>query len=117
MKPSRIRRLRRANGWTQSDLAGVLGTDAVTVSRWERGVSRPRPSAAGRLKQLEQGRGELEDLIEEIGITGSIRVLRRTALLVRKPRTAGFPFDASTRLKETERLNAEQRALKDALDA
>lgn len=52
MEPGDIRRLRRRRGWTQADLARRLGTDPVTVSRWERGVSRPRPSALKRLAEL-----------------------------------------------------------------
>ncbi len=47
-----IRRLRSARGWTQEDLAREIGTDAVTVSRWERLVSRPRPGALRRLIAL-----------------------------------------------------------------
>lgn len=47
-----IRRFRLGRGWTQSQLAERLGTDAVTVSRWERGVSQPRRSARVRLAEL-----------------------------------------------------------------
>jgi transcriptional regulator with XRE-family HTH domain len=36
-------------------LAAALGTDPVTVSRWERGVARPRPSALRRLVVLGMG--------------------------------------------------------------
>jgi transcriptional regulator with XRE-family HTH domain len=52
MKREEIRELRTRLGWTQARLARELGTDAVTVSRWERGVSKPRPSAAKRLSAL-----------------------------------------------------------------
>jgi len=44
--------IRRERGWTQVQLAARLGTDAVTVSRWERGKTRPRPSAVERLRRL-----------------------------------------------------------------
>jgi len=47
-----IRELRKAKGWTQAELARKLGTDNVTVSRWERGVSSPRPMARRQLKEL-----------------------------------------------------------------
>lgn len=47
-----IRELRKKKGWTQAQLARALGTDPVTVSRWERGVSRPRPSGIKRLAAL-----------------------------------------------------------------
>ena len=45
-----IRALRKAKGWTQAELAAKLGTDHVTVSRWERGVSVPRPLARRQLE-------------------------------------------------------------------
>lgn len=47
-----IRELRTARRWTQAQLASALGTDAVTISRWERGASHPRPSALWRLSSL-----------------------------------------------------------------
>jgi transcriptional regulator with XRE-family HTH domain len=47
-----IRELRKEKGWTQAQLARALGTDAVTVSRWEREISRPRPAGILRLKTL-----------------------------------------------------------------
>jgi transcriptional regulator with XRE-family HTH domain len=47
-----IRALRKAKGWTQAELATRLGTDHVTVSRWERGVSVPRPGVQRRLREL-----------------------------------------------------------------
>jgi len=80
----RIKALRAANGWTQADLAKHLGTDAVTVSRWERGVSHPRPSAAKRIAAL---------------------------LPPPKPR-AWFAADPEIRLRELDRALREQRELK-----
>lgn len=47
-----VKRLRASRKWTQAELARVLGTDPVTVSRWERGVSHPRPSLSRKLAQL-----------------------------------------------------------------
>jgi 8-oxo-dGTP pyrophosphatase MutT (NUDIX family) len=47
-----IRSLRSKLGWTQQRLATELATDQGTVSRWERGVSRPRRSARHRLEIL-----------------------------------------------------------------
>ena len=47
-----IRILRSRLGWTQQRLASELGTDHGTVSRWERGIARPRPSALQRLRLL-----------------------------------------------------------------
>lgn len=50
-----IKALRKGKGWTQAELAAKLGTDHVTVSRWERGVSVPRPAATRRLKEVFSG--------------------------------------------------------------
>lgn len=49
---SAVRALRSSLGWTQQRLAAELGTDHGTVSRWERGISRPRRSALQRLRLL-----------------------------------------------------------------
>lgn len=38
-----LRRAREARGWSQEHLAEVLGTNAFTISRWERGHAVPRP--------------------------------------------------------------------------
>jgi transcriptional regulator with XRE-family HTH domain len=38
MKPDELREWRQQNGYSQSQLAKVLGVDVMTVSRWERGV-------------------------------------------------------------------------------
>jgi len=48
----KIRRLRRQYGWTQRELAGQLQVDSVTVSRWERGVTVPRPGVMRSLERL-----------------------------------------------------------------
>lgn len=38
MKQDELRKWRQHNGYSQSQLATVLGVDVMTVSRWERGV-------------------------------------------------------------------------------
>ena len=47
-----IRSLRGRRGWTQARLAQELGTDPVTVSRWERGATHPRRVALRQLVWL-----------------------------------------------------------------
>lgn len=81
-----IRWLRERRGWTQAQLADELWTDAVTVSRWERGVSRPR-SAVHR---------DLVRLILAEGPRGRTR----------------FIEDPTTRLRRLEHALAEQLDLK-----
>ena len=39
-------------GWTQTDVAGFIGTDGYTVNRWERGRARPRPYFRQKLCEL-----------------------------------------------------------------
>jgi len=38
MKPDELKRWRQKVGCSQAKLAGELGVDVMTVSRWERGV-------------------------------------------------------------------------------
>jgi transcriptional regulator with XRE-family HTH domain len=47
-----LKRERRKHGWTQSALAELLGIDANTVSRWERGSHVPYPIFRTKLSEL-----------------------------------------------------------------
>src|SRR5215472_9643902 len=38
-----LKREREQRGWSQARLAELIGTDAATVSRWERGYATPSP--------------------------------------------------------------------------
>jgi transcriptional regulator with XRE-family HTH domain len=107
-----IRALRRRKGWTQAELASRLGTDPVTVSRWERGVSHPRPSARVRLLELSGDQPEISSLAHTLGERDSKRVLLRALLLAHRPRKQRFAEDPTTRLREIERTLLEQQQLK-----
>jgi transcriptional regulator with XRE-family HTH domain len=48
----RLRELRLGSGLSQSDIARVIGVAASQVSRWENGVSAPRPAHAVALLEL-----------------------------------------------------------------
>jgi transcriptional regulator with XRE-family HTH domain len=50
----RLRTARRAAGLTQKELAAELGVEAVTVSRWERGVTTPTLPRLRRVAELTQ---------------------------------------------------------------
>jgi DNA-binding transcriptional regulator YiaG len=39
--PKKIKALRKNKGWSQADLAIHLGVQQSTVSRWERGDTKP----------------------------------------------------------------------------
>lgn len=50
MAPNRrLRQARELRGWSQAKVAGQIGTDATTVSRWERGLFAPTPYFRERL--------------------------------------------------------------------
>lgn len=113
MRPEEIRALRSRHGWTQSDLADRLGTDAVTVSRWERGKSRPRPSAQTRLNQLQSGLpSDIQSLVRLVGGSRAKKVLRQSLLLGRRLRRQRFSTDPTRRIKEVELALREQVELK-----
>ena len=62
-----LKELRERAGWTQRDLANMLDCDAITVSRWERGLHKPSadymallvlllPPGAEELEWLKEGK-------------------------------------------------------------
>ena len=111
---SSIRRLRQRRGWTQRQLAEHLGTDPVTISRWERGATKPRRSARARLAALTTDSGErsLEPLIDALGRRFAARTLRRALLLARPPGRAWFAANPAKRLRDVDRAVADQLALR-----
>jgi tetratricopeptide (TPR) repeat protein len=50
--PSRLRLFRVQQGWTQSELADLIGTTQINVSRWENAVSLPSPYFRRKLAEL-----------------------------------------------------------------
>lgn len=114
MNPQAIRALRRRHQWTQSDLAARLGTDAVTISRWERGVAHPRPSAQLRLRGLANLVPDVGSMIDEIGAERVTRLLKRELLLSRVARPPRLAVKPSERFGEVDRMRREQTRLKSA---
>lgn len=49
-----LRRFRRLHGYTQKALAEMIGADATSVSRWERGRDAPNAEFRERLTSLLQ---------------------------------------------------------------
>jgi transcriptional regulator with XRE-family HTH domain len=47
--PNRLRELRQARGFSQADLARLLGVSDYTVTRWETGQMRPTAGNARKL--------------------------------------------------------------------
>lgn len=58
----RLRSARVSRGWSQAKVAEKVGTDPVTVSRWERGLSFPYPHFREKLCEL------FEKTVEELGL-------------------------------------------------
>lgn len=56
-----VRALRAKTTLSQEQLAQVLGTSWISVSRWERHIAQPSPDAEARLRRLN----ELVDRIEQ----------------------------------------------------
>jgi len=52
LSPEVIKRIRLDLGRTQKNIATILGTSAVTVSRWELGRSAPMPVFQQKLEKL-----------------------------------------------------------------
>lgn len=65
---SRLVKARSSLGWSQADLAKASGISATQLSRYEGGLSEPRPQALGKLAKslnvqfdwLAHGRGPIE---------------------------------------------------------
>jgi transcriptional regulator with XRE-family HTH domain len=51
---ARLRIARRSIGLTQKQLAAELGVEAITVSRWERGVTTPTLPRLRRIAELTE---------------------------------------------------------------
>lgn len=49
MNPEKLARTRQARGWSLRDLADRAGLSAMVLSKYERGVSQPRPATLTRL--------------------------------------------------------------------
>lgn len=59
MKPKELKAWRAKNGYSQSQLARVLGVDTMTVSRWETGLREPPSFLHLALAHLEcMGKGK-----------------------------------------------------------
>lgn len=55
--PGLIRALREALGLTQAQLGEAVGVDKITVSRWERGATKPGKDSAAALERLRKQAG------------------------------------------------------------
>lgn len=81
MNGPEIVKVRKALGLRQAHLAGLLGTHAVTVCRWERGHTAPTPWQSALLAQFAAAARRLEAqhdvprLIAEAGAVPALLLL------------------------------------------
>ncbi len=68
----RLKRARELRGWSQASVAQQIGTDATTVSRWERGLFIPTLSFRQKLCTL------FEANVEELGLIATTQPLAHT---------------------------------------
>lgn len=90
LTPNAIRRVRALRGWTQARMADELGTDPVTVSRWERGVAAPRRSAQRRLAELVATTGRRRFATFPVGVAMAVVNDRSEILLLEDPDTGSL---------------------------
>jgi transcriptional regulator with XRE-family HTH domain len=60
----RLKQARELRGWSQAKVAELIGTDATTVSRWERGIFFPTPYFREKLCVLFEKNAEELGLLE-----------------------------------------------------
>ena len=109
-----IRSLRKRRGWTQAELAHELGTDPVTVSRWERGVSRPRRSANIRLAEIAR-RSARRFATFPVGVAMVVVNRRSEVLLLEDPDTGLLEVPSGAVEDGETIIDAVRRELKEEL--
>lgn len=65
MATSRLRQERERHGWSQSELATRIGTNQVSISRWEQGLIMPGPYFRQRLVEVFEKSLEVLGLFTE----------------------------------------------------
>ena len=132
MAPNRrLKQARELRGWSQARLAEMIGTDATTVSRWERGLFVPTPHFREKLcqcfgKNAEElglldalvetephlhgvvGLPREADMYEGGGLSGSASLPGRGEMVALKPRSVPEGVDTFTYILQ--RSSQEQQA-------
>jgi transcriptional regulator with XRE-family HTH domain len=129
MAPNRrLKQVRELRGWSQAKVAELIGTDATTVSRWERGLFLPTPYFRERLCELFGKNAEELGLLEasnsshledgtgfsslyphaESGSSSQAGTATRGEMIALKPRT--LPEDVDTFTYILQRSSQEQQA-------
>ena len=67
MKPEQIAALRARLGFSQVQLAQIMGVHPLTVSRWERGLLEPTPHQAALLDSFAKAQAAQKQIGDEVG--------------------------------------------------
>ncbi len=128
MAPNRrLKQARELRGWSQAKVAELIGTDATTISRWERGLFLPTPYFREKLCELFSKNAEELGLLEstqssyqhdmagsstythaENGLPGQAGTLGRGEMIALKPRSLPEGVDTFTYILQ--RSSQEQQA-------
>src|SRR2546421_3906138 len=65
----RLAEARTIRKWSQQEVAGLIGTSSINISRWERGITRPNPYFRRKLCALF-GKSE-QELDISAGVEGT----------------------------------------------
>jgi transcriptional regulator with XRE-family HTH domain len=76
-----LRHARQYQGLSQDHLAALVGTNAFTISRWERGVARPSPFYIQRLVEVLRQNAEALGLLTTLAGALSLTPQKRDAFL------------------------------------
>jgi uncharacterized protein (DUF2384 family) len=67
-RPVDIRALREKTAWSQEQLARVLGTSWISVSRWERRIAHPSPETEARIRRLTELMSRIDAALPEADV-------------------------------------------------
>src|SRR5579871_3282820 len=76
----RLKYERESHNWSQEDVAELVGTSAVNVSRWERGITFPNPYFRHKLCVLFEKSAQALGLFQDLPDPGSPAPLYDPAL-------------------------------------
>lgn len=95
----RLKQARELRGWSQAKVAEQIGTDATTVSRWERGLFSPTPYFRERLCTLFGKNAQELGLLEG---SHQFRTEEYATLSDQEMRAGLSPFQANGRWQQAE---------------